>query len=143
MSEAQRRRELADRLGLYICDEHLCESYADAMMDAAEILRSDAAALEAVGAEPIGYFYELESANEKAGPIWQGCESEAVCDVVAADIERKSFPLYGPDVALRLAEARQALRKIAAIEDKMFGGDWDEISEAREIACNALGVGHE
>lgn len=32
-----------------------------------------------------------------------------------------------------------ALRKIAAIEDKMVGGDWDEIEEARSIAREALG----
>ncbi|CAH2910565.1 MAG: hypothetical protein CPSOU_1809 [uncultured Paraburkholderia sp.] len=32
-----------------------------------------------------------------------------------------------------------ALRKIAAIEDKMVGGDWDEIEEAWAIAREALG----
>lgn len=31
-----------------------------------------------------------------------------------------------------------ALKKIAAIEDKAFGGDWDEIEEARGIAVEAL-----
>ena len=31
-----------------------------------------------------------------------------------------------------------ALKRIAAIEDKMFGGDWDEIEEARNIAVDAL-----
>jgi uncharacterized protein (DUF2252 family) len=36
-------------------------------------------------------------------------------------------------------EAREAaLRQIAAIEDKMYGGDWDEIEEARRIAGDAL-----
>jgi hypothetical protein len=32
-----------------------------------------------------------------------------------------------------------ALHAIAAIEDKMVGGDWDEIEEARTIARKALG----
>jgi hypothetical protein len=33
---------------------------------------------------------------------------------------------------------RDALQKIAAIEDEMFGGDWDEIERARAIARAAL-----
>jgi hypothetical protein len=32
----------------------------------------------------------------------------------------------------------EALKAVAAIEDKMYGGDWDEIEEARNIACAAL-----
>lgn len=32
----------------------------------------------------------------------------------------------------------KALRKIMAIEDKLDGGDWDEIEEARQIAKEAL-----
>jgi hypothetical protein len=32
-----------------------------------------------------------------------------------------------------------ALRAIAAIENKMVGGDWEEIEEARAIAVRALG----
>lgn len=32
----------------------------------------------------------------------------------------------------------EALQKIAAIEDQQFGGDWDEIIEAREIANAAI-----
>jgi hypothetical protein len=32
----------------------------------------------------------------------------------------------------------EALRKIAAIENKMYGGDWDEIEEARSIASIAI-----
>jgi hypothetical protein len=39
----------------------------------------------------------------------------------------------GKDVALT-----EALRKIAAIENKMYGGDWDEIEEARSIASIAI-----
>jgi hypothetical protein len=34
----------------------------------------------------------------------------------------------------QLEQARKALSDIAAIEDKMFGGDWDEIEQARAIA---------
>lgn len=32
-----------------------------------------------------------------------------------------------------------ALRAIAAIENKMVGGDWEEIEEARAIAVQTLG----
>jgi hypothetical protein len=32
----------------------------------------------------------------------------------------------------------EALKAVAAVEDKMYGGDWDEIEEARNIACAAL-----
>jgi len=35
-------------------------------------------------------------------------------------------------------ELRDALEKIANIEDKMYGGDWDEIEFAREIARSIL-----
>jgi len=34
---------------------------------------------------------------------------------------------------------RAALRAIGAIENKMVGGDWDEIEEARTIARKELG----
>lgn len=36
------------------------------------------------------------------------------------------------------AKLHVALQKIAAIENKMVGGDWDEIEEARDIANKAL-----
>jgi hypothetical protein len=46
------------------------------------------------------------------------------------------------DEITRLTKQRDelvaALEKIAAIEDKLFGGDWDEIEEAREFANQAL-----
>ena len=32
----------------------------------------------------------------------------------------------------------EALKKIAAIENRMFGSDWEEIDEAREIARAAI-----
>jgi hypothetical protein len=38
----------------------------------------------------------------------------------------------------QLEQARKALADIAAIEDKMFGGDWDEIEQARAIARAAI-----
>ena len=38
------------------------------------------------------------------------------------------------------AGAVEALRKIAAIENQMVGGDWEEIEEAREIARAALSI---
>lgn len=46
-----------------------------------------------------------------------------------------SEPLYGAPCSTNAVEA---LQRIASIEDKMFGGDWDEIEEAREIARDAL-----
>lgn len=43
------------------------------------------------------------------------------------------------DLLLAEVEAsRKALRQISQIEDKMIGGDWDEIEEARAIANAAL-----
>ena len=39
---------------------------------------------------------------------------------------------------MRAPDLHAALKRIAAIEDKMFGGDWDEIEEARNIAVDAL-----
>ena len=39
---------------------------------------------------------------------------------------------------MRALAMKDALKRIAAIEDKMHGGDWEEIEEARNIACDAL-----
>lgn len=36
------------------------------------------------------------------------------------------------------AELLEALKEIAAIEDRMYGGDWDEIEDARKIARAAI-----
>jgi hypothetical protein len=36
------------------------------------------------------------------------------------------------------AELLEALKKIAAIEDQMYGPDWEEIEEARDIASAAI-----
>jgi hypothetical protein len=38
----------------------------------------------------------------------------------------------------RIARLEEALRQIVAIEDEMYGGDWDEIEKARSIARAAL-----
>lgn len=38
-----------------------------------------------------------------------------------------------------LIRLRDALQRIANIENDMYGGDWDEIEEARQIAEDALG----
>lgn len=37
----------------------------------------------------------------------------------------------------------EALKKIEAIEDKMFGSDWEEIEEARDIARAAIKAAEE
>lgn len=42
------------------------------------------------------------------------------------------------ECAAEIERLRGALTKIAAIEDKMYGPDWEEIEEAREIARGAL-----
>jgi hypothetical protein len=39
------------------------------------------------------------------------------------------------DLIVRL---REALEKIVAIEDDLYGSDWQEIEEARNIAADAL-----
>ncbi|KVU10698.1 hypothetical protein WK62_05400 [Burkholderia ubonensis] len=48
------------------------------------------------------------------------------------------MPRYILSICDRLEAAEKALSQIAEIEDKMFGGDWDEIEEARRIANAAL-----
>lgn len=42
------------------------------------------------------------------------------------------------DAAAENERLRGALTKIAAIENKQYGPDWEEIDEAREIAGEAL-----
>jgi len=81
---------------------------------------------------------ELEASNQK--------RKEAVMDAERAREERNRAQVklnaewIEKTAALRAElEAREAaLRQIAAIEDKMYGGDWDEIEEARRIAGDAL-----
>ena len=81
---------------------------------------------------------ELEAANQK--------RKAAVMDAERAREERNrehvklNAEWIERTAALRAElEAREAaLRQISAIEDKMYGGDWDEIEEARRIASAAL-----
>jgi hypothetical protein len=40
-------------------------------------------------------------------------------------------------------DALEALTAISEIEDQIYGGDWDEIEQAREIANAALGASNE
>jgi len=58
---------------------------------------------------------------------------------LAAERERA---IHQTSIACRaieeLAKLREALERIAAIEDKAFGGDWEEIEEARTIARAVL-----
>jgi hypothetical protein len=54
-------------------------------------------------------------------------------DTVEAFYANQERADAGKDAALL-----EALRKIAAIENKMYGGDWDEIEEARSIASIAI-----
>jgi hypothetical protein len=51
----------------------------------------------------------------------------------------KCMSLIAPQAECAPREALlEALQKIAAIENKMVGGDWDEIEEARTIALDAI-----
>lgn len=75
---------------------------------------------------------QIEAALDKliwalhAGPY--GEEKTALLALIRSAI--------GPQPAQ--GELRTALERIAAIEDRMIGGDWDEIEEARTIAREAL-----
>lgn len=51
--------------------------------------------------------------------------------------EREAHDRAYDDVA-EIERLQAALRRIVAIEDKMYGPDWEEIEEAREIARGAL-----
>lgn len=44
--------------------------------------------------EPFGWFYDITGGDMKQGPIWQGVDSQRICELVAADIDAKVFPLY-------------------------------------------------
>lgn len=55
-----------------------------------------------------------------------------ICDGDHHRSEKCEFVRYVP--AYRANQAESALARIAAIENKEYGGDYDEIDEAREIA---------
>ena len=59
-------------------------------------------------------------------------EAIGLCGPVAAELRRLSAVEAQRDALL------EALRKIAAIGNKMWGTDWEEIDEAREIARAAI-----
>lgn len=42
------------------------------------------------------------------------------------------------ELCAEVRRLREALQQIAGIENKMVGGDWDEIEEARQIALQVL-----
>lgn len=64
---------------------------------------------------------------------------------MAADAETGRWASRAPNKDAEDREAietvramQEALRKIAAIENKEYGSDWEEIDEARDIANEAL-----
>lgn len=65
--------------------------------------------------------------GEAAGSNW----SEPATAIAAWN--RRTDPLAASHQRLK-----EALERIAAIEDRMVGGDWEEIEEARGIAREAL-----
>jgi sugar phosphate isomerase/epimerase len=77
----------------------------------------------------------------------QGEEIERLRDIQAANVEikmalhMKTLDLAEENIALQdeVRALREGMQRIASIEDKMVGGDWDEIEEARAIAREALG----
>ena len=79
----------------------------------------------------------VNAKDEARRAIWaaERAESERKRKV-AAERERKADAY--DQLAERNAELVEALRKIAAIEDEMYGGDWEEIEKARGIADAAL-----
>ena len=53
------------------------------------------------------------------------------------------IPLYAaPQPAPDVDVLVEALEQIRAIEDELYGGDWDEIEKARNIAAVALDAYH-
>ena len=77
--------------------------------------------------------------NEELDAI---ADREAHCKPFGAAVtlsvgERDALVAMARD-GLRTLAMKDALKRIAAIEDKMHGGDGEEIEEARNIACDAL-----
>jgi hypothetical protein len=68
-------------------------------------------------------------------------------DITVAQAQEVSAADRNAGHSVRIANTRliaaapdllEALTKIAAIEDLMYGGDWDEIEQARQIARAAI-----
>ena len=79
----------------------------------------------------------------KSVPIAMSQMSEAAIMFAFTDAKKDIAALAAEITALE-ADAeryRLALVEIAAIEDKMYGGDWDEICLARKIANTAMNAG--
>jgi hypothetical protein len=57
-------------------------------------------------------------------------------------LRNNSSGIYRPaaEAATKIEIMEMALFKIAAIDDNLEGGDWDEIEEARQIANRALSL---
>lgn len=79
----------------------------------------------------------------KHGPRGSDGAPESYSFESLTDAGVENFPhgtmLY-TDPGQEIARLRAALEKITKIEDELFGGDWEEIEEARGIANEALGV---
>ena len=68
---------------------------------------------------------ERLSVGTGGGKHWMELEAEGAETIRALAAENEKL--------------REALKRISQIEDKMYGGDWDEIIEARAVARAALG----
>lgn len=66
-------------------------------------------------------------------------QSELIASTLNHYVEHRTDPVESlAEAQSEIARIRGALEKIASIENKDFGGDWDEIEEARVIAKIAL-----
>jgi hypothetical protein len=74
--------------------------------------------------------------EEEEGVMTEGVEREIYLNVLdQRDAYYDAFKRSVNEIGL----LREALDKISKIENKMFGPDWEEIEQAREIANRALG----
>ena len=73
------------------------------------------------------------------GPYCEDCYNSICVEMVpiieeeAAALEARVKELEGENARLR-----EALEKMLKIKHNMYGGDWDEIEKAQEIALKAL-----
>jgi hypothetical protein len=75
---------------------------------------------------------EIEAIAQR--PTYCKADGEAV---TLSRAERDALVAMARD-GMRAPDLRIALQRIAAIEDKLYGADWAEIEEARDIANDAL-----
>jgi hypothetical protein len=112
------------------------EGYKTGYDDAETVAKHAAGASERADADTVGASDErIEELIEQSGGFWVDDEFRINCRDLTQLIRDASQERAdaGKDAALL-----EALRKIAAIENKMYGGDWDEIEEARSIASIAI-----